>query len=255
MQDDCQSTAWLLKMTFNELLEAANSLQREFLDDDKAEPISERTLRYWISKGVLKKRATRGPKTNYPDSFVWRVVLTRQFQLFTSKTLDEIADTQAQTADEDVMTVVRNFRNVTTVAGDTRKHKDGADYLAPHIEQAVIGSALSDSKWGAPSRLWETAVEDLRYDVSRFIRDMENQMRKQMDSRDDALVASRVSMQSALDEYLDRHIRETEIVARVINEAREDLLSHVARLSSEIDQLRKEISSLQQSLSDKDLHK
>ena len=87
-------------MTFNELLEAANSLQREFLDDDKAEPISERTLRYWISKGVLKKRATRGPKTNYPDSFVWRVVLTRQFQLFTSKTLDEIADTQAQTADE-----------------------------------------------------------------------------------------------------------------------------------------------------------
>ena len=70
-----------------------------------------------------------------------------------------------------------------------------------------------------PSR--ETAVEDLRYDVSRFIRDMENQMRKQMDSRDDALVASRVSMQSTLDEYLDRHIRETEIVARVINEARE----------------------------------
>ena len=68
-------------------------------------------------------------------------------------------------------------------------------------------------------------------------------------------MASRVSMQSALDEYLDRHIRETEIVARVINEAREDLLSHVARLSSEIDQLRKEISSLQQSLSDKDLHK
>lgn len=89
-------------MTFDELLAQANKTQKKFLPKDKAEPISERTLRYWIAKGVLEKRTTRGPNTSYPEAFVWRIVLTRQHQLSYSMTLDEIAEVQASTADVDV---------------------------------------------------------------------------------------------------------------------------------------------------------
>ena len=96
-------------MTFDELLAQANSLQRKFLPKDKWEPISERTLRYWIAKGVLEKRTTRGPKTSYPESFVWRVILTRQYQLSSSKTLAQIAEIQASTDDTDARNAVETF--------------------------------------------------------------------------------------------------------------------------------------------------
>ena len=97
-------------MDFNELLLAANSGLKDFFADEKVEPISARTLRYWISKGVLDKRGTRGPKTTYPESFVWRVILTRQYQLLTSMTLDQIAAAQAEVNDDDVMLTVWSFR-------------------------------------------------------------------------------------------------------------------------------------------------
>lgn len=96
-------------MTFDELLAQANNAQRKFLPKDKWEPISERTLRYWIAKGVLEKRTTRGPKTSYPESFVWRVVLTRQYQLSSSKTLAQIAEIQASTDDANARNAVETF--------------------------------------------------------------------------------------------------------------------------------------------------
>ena len=98
-------------MNFNELLSEANNALKNFLGDERGEPISARTLRYWISKGVLDKRGTRGPKTSYPESFVWRVILTRQYQLFSSMTLNQIAAAQAAIADDEVMASVRSFRH------------------------------------------------------------------------------------------------------------------------------------------------
>ena len=97
-------------MTFEELLTHANSHLETFLSEEKCEPISERTLRYWISKGILEKRTTRGPKTTYPTAAVWRVVLTRQYQLFTTKTLTEIAAIQADTVDKNVRHEVETFQ-------------------------------------------------------------------------------------------------------------------------------------------------
>ncbi len=97
-------------MKFNELLVEVNSRLQKFLGEEKSDPISERTLRYWISKGVLSKRVSRGPKTTYPESFIWRVILTRQYQLFSTKTLDEIAEVQNGTADRDAIIKVRAFR-------------------------------------------------------------------------------------------------------------------------------------------------
>ena len=76
-------------MNFDELLSVANRGLKEYLGDEKGEPISPRTLRYWISRGVLEKRGTRGPNTTYPDSFVW-VILVRQYQLFSSMTLTKL---------------------------------------------------------------------------------------------------------------------------------------------------------------------
>lgn len=102
-------------MTFDELLAQANNAQRKYLPKDKWEPISERTLRYWIAKGVLEKRTTRGPKTSYPESFVWRVILTRQYQLSSSKTLAQIADIQASTDDTDARNAVETFTEQSLV--------------------------------------------------------------------------------------------------------------------------------------------
>ena len=96
-------------MTFDELLRQANKAQKKFLRAEKLEPISERTLRYWISKGVLEKRSTRGPNTSYPEAFVWRVVLTRMYQLSFSKTLDEIAEIQSNISDEETRTSVEEL--------------------------------------------------------------------------------------------------------------------------------------------------
>ncbi|MDC3124147.1 hypothetical protein OBB00_05465 [Gammaproteobacteria bacterium] len=96
-------------MTFEELLAQANKAQKKFLPKDKHQPITERTLRYWIAKGVLEKRPTRGPNTSYPEAFVWRVVLTRLHQLSYSTPLDDIAKIQSETADDDVKGAVEAF--------------------------------------------------------------------------------------------------------------------------------------------------
>ena len=96
-------------MTFEELLAQANKAQKKFLPKDKHQPITERTLRYWIAKGVLAKRTTRGPNTSYPEAFVWRVVLTRLHQLSYSTPLDDIAKIQSETADDDVKSAVEAF--------------------------------------------------------------------------------------------------------------------------------------------------
>jgi DNA-binding transcriptional MerR regulator len=96
-------------MTFEELLAQANKAQKKFLPKEKQQPITERTLRYWIAKGVLEKRATRGPNTSYPEAFVWRVVLTRLHQLSYSTPLDDIAKIQSETADDDVKGAVEAF--------------------------------------------------------------------------------------------------------------------------------------------------
>ena len=99
---------WFSAMNFDELLSEANNGLKNFLGDE-GEPISARTLRYWISKGVLDKRGTRGPKTTYPESFVWRVI--RQHQLLSSMTLDQIAAAQAELADDEVLAAVRSIRH------------------------------------------------------------------------------------------------------------------------------------------------
>ena len=96
-------------MTFEELLAQANKAQKKFLPKEKQPPLTERTLRYWIAKGVLEKRATRGPNTSYPEAFVWRVVLTRLHQLSYSTPLDDIAKIQSETADDDVKGAVEAF--------------------------------------------------------------------------------------------------------------------------------------------------
>ena len=96
-------------MTFDELLAQANKAQKKFLPKDKHQPITERTLRYWIAKGILEKRTTRGPNTSYPEAFVWRVVLTRLHQLSYSTPLDDIAKIQSETADDEVKSAVEAF--------------------------------------------------------------------------------------------------------------------------------------------------
>ena len=129
-------------MTFEELLATANNLQTKFLSKDKCEPISERTLRYWISKGILEKRSTRGPNTTYPSAFVWRVILTRQYQLFTSKTLTEIAEIQAKTADKNVRHKVENFEKELSEEplaseSDRRANKSTKSVSERYLVQAI----------------------------------------------------------------------------------------------------------------------
>ena len=146
-------------MTFDELLATANNFQTKFLSKDKCEPISERTLRYWISKGILEKRSTRGPKTTYPSAFVWRVILTRQYQLFTSKTLSEIAEIQAKTADKNVRQKVENFsrelsKEPVVSEPDRRANKSARPVSERYLVQAIAHlrreiSSLSDQLKGA----------------------------------------------------------------------------------------------------------
>lgn len=230
-------------MTFDELLVAVNSGLHRFLGEEKSEPISERTLRYWISKGVLSKRASRGPKTTYSESFVWRVILTRQYQLFSTKTLDEIAEVQRETSDGDVIKRVRAFRN-------SQRYRQSA-----HSDSATKGISVNLSKKPERSHAQPRAgdfnpkrsIEDLsarienvwsRLDQSLQIQD---EIIRQIDG------SARQSYEVASDQY-DRHSEQiaqlSMIVTNAFDQMRSELEKNSMRLASSVDDIRAEVESL-----------
>jgi hypothetical protein len=163
-----------LPMTFDELLRQANKAQKKFLRSEKLEPISERTLRYWISKGVLEKRSTRGPNTSYPEAFVWRVVLTRMHQLSFSKTLDEIAEIQSNIPDEEARTSVEELVRLLATGSKERP--------APQVKTPKIRKKLPEKPaYGRYED--ELEVQDQLKQILRELQDVDTRISKERQYR------------------------------------------------------------------------
>lgn len=161
-------------MTFDELLRQANKAQKKFLRSDKLEPISERTLRYWISKGVLEKRSTRGPNTSYPEAFVWRVVLTRIYQLSFSKTLDEIAEIQSNIADGEARTSVEELvRSLATGSKERPARQVKKPKVAKELSEKPAHDRYED----------ELEVPDLLTQILQRLKDVDVKISKERQYR------------------------------------------------------------------------
>ena len=161
-------------MTFDELLKQANKAQKKFLRAEKLEPISERTLRYWISKGVLEKRSTRGPNTSYPEAFVWRVVLTRMYQLSFSKTLDEIAEIQSNISDEETRTSVEELVRLLATGS---KERPAPQVKTPKVAKSPAEKPVFDQYVN------EFELQDQLKQILRGLRDVDTRISKERQYR------------------------------------------------------------------------
>lgn len=222
-------------MTFDELLVDVNRRLHRFLGEEKSEPISERTLRYWISKGILSKRVTRGPKTTYPESFVWRVILTRQYQLFSAKTLDEIAEVQQDTADEDVIKQVRAFWK-------REGHRQAAPSrgLGKKIPADLRGGLKNT---GASSR----AIEHISERIEKVWSQLDQSLQVQDEIIRQIHGAGRQNYEVVSHHY-DRQSEQFERLSMMVNDAfdqmRNELEKNSMHLASSVDDIRAEVGSL-----------
>lgn len=98
-----------LSLTLDELLERTNGALAEWLPDGATVvPFNERTVRYYVSQGLLPKLGTRGPGARYPEAFVWRLLFIRRLQQERSLTLEQVRGTLEQVAPELVERLARN---------------------------------------------------------------------------------------------------------------------------------------------------
>ncbi len=216
-------------MDFNELLLAANSGLKDFFADEKVEPISARTLRYWISKGVLDKRGTRGPKTTYPESFVWRVILTRQYQLLTSMTLDQIAAAQAEVNDDDVMMAVWSFRRERMKTRKSRKpdaetaaRRKRMDRDPSMRKDAAYFAAIAKRDSGRSQDIWESTKMPASGSITEHVY-------QRLDWQEQALRHSEESIREALAVAADRSDQRIHEESRRLSQHVEDALSEIRK--------------------------
>ena len=212
-------------MDFNELLLAANSGLKDFFADEKVEPISARTLRYWISKGVLDKRGTRGPKTTYPESFVWRVILTRQYQLLTSMTLDQIAAAQAEVNDDDVMMAVWSFRRERMKTRKSRK--PDAETAARRKRMDRDPSMRKDAAYFASLAKRDSGRSQARMESSKIPASGSMPSMSTKGWGEQALSYSEESIRDALALAADRSDQRIQEEARRLSQHVEDALSEI----------------------------
>ena len=220
-------------MTFDELLRQANKAQKKFLRSEKLEPISERTLRYWISKGVLEKRSTRGPNTSYPEAFVWRVVLTRMYQLSFSKTLDEIAEIQSNIPDEEARTSVEELVRLLATGSTERPAQQ---VKTPKPSKKTFEKPAYDQHEN------EFELQDQLEQILRGLRDLDVRISKERQYRlhdQDRLIkelSENVMVNASRDDYRyeriesDLHHRMDRLVA-VIYELRDEIYELNKRFS------------------------
>ena len=230
-------------MTFDELLVAVNSGLHRFLGEEKSEPISERTLRYWISKGVLSKRVSRGPKTTYPESFVWRVILTRQYQLFSTKTLDEIAEVQRETADGDIIKRVRAFRN-------SQRYRQSAHSYSP-AKGIPVNLSKKQERSHAQPKAGDFNPRRSIEDLSARIENVWSRLDQSLQVQDEIIRqidgSARQSYEVASDQY-DRHSEQiaqlSMIVTDVFDQMRSELEKNSMSLASSVADIRAEVGIL-----------
>jgi DNA-binding transcriptional MerR regulator len=95
-------------LTLEELLERTNRELRRWLPEGTpAAPFTERTLRYYVSQGLLPKLGTRGPGARYPESFLWRLLFIRRLQRERSLTLEQVRQAMERVTPETMARVVR----------------------------------------------------------------------------------------------------------------------------------------------------
>ena len=123
-------------LTLEELLERTNRELRRWLPEGTtAAPFNERTLRYYVSQGLLPKLGTRGPGARYPESFLWRLLFIRRLQRERSLTLELVRRVMEQVTPETMARVVRG-EEALEIASDVdadalRFHVDSGEEIVP----------------------------------------------------------------------------------------------------------------------------
>lgn len=239
-------------MTFDQLLIEVNRALPRFVSSVKSEPISERTLRYWMSKGVLSRRVSRGPKTTYPESFIWRVILTRQYQLFSAKTLDEIADLLAKIDDDEVFERVTAFddsykyhqfqpddrRDMRTLANQSKAHMpDNKDKVLDGEKTLDVSSAkiIGDIT---------SRMEDMKFRLERSLQ-IQDEIIRQIDG------SARQNHEVVSHQYerqLEQIERTSVMISGVFEKIQDQLESNSMRFASSIADVQDAIARLVKSL-------
>lgn len=97
----------------DELLELANHKQEELWGEADAEPISERTFRYWISQGLLQRTGSRGKSATYSENTVTRVLFIRKLQKMGRRSLAEIQVALAKVSNEEIALFVSGEKDLS----------------------------------------------------------------------------------------------------------------------------------------------
>ena len=123
---------------------------------------------------MLEKRSTRGPNTSYPEAFVWRVVLTRMYQLSFSKTLDEIAEIQSNIPDEEARASVEELVRLLATGSKERP--------APQVKTPKVPKKLPEKPaYGHYED--ELEVQDQLKQILRGLRDVDTRISKERQYR------------------------------------------------------------------------
>lgn len=77
-------------LTIEQLLRVTNARQLELWGPERAEPITERTFRYWVQEGLVPRRGSRGPSSKYPAELTMRLLFIRSLQKDSAFTLRQI---------------------------------------------------------------------------------------------------------------------------------------------------------------------
>ena len=102
-------------LTFQQLLIAANTQQVELWGPERAQPITERTFRYWVQEGLIPRRGSRGPASTYAPELSLRLLFIRALQKERAFTLNQIRDALEANSDADIERVVKrnDFDSIT----------------------------------------------------------------------------------------------------------------------------------------------
>ena len=152
-------------LTLEELVERTNAALARLPDSRDAAPFNERTVRYYVSEGLLPCSGTRGPGARYPEGFIWRLLFVRRLQREARLALDDIRSAMEQVTEDTMQSVVQgraplDIRGHATAQEVRARQQSGeqmvplaevplADYESPDNRSAVLSDRGPDA--GDPS--------------------------------------------------------------------------------------------------------
>lgn len=133
-------------LTLDELVERTNQELAKLPDNRDAAPFNERTVRYYVSEGLLPRSGTRGPGARYPEGFIWRLLFVRRLQREERLALNDIRHAMDQVTEDTMQRVVQDREPL-----DIRGHATGEE-IRQRLRSGEQVVALSAGRQPMPSK-------------------------------------------------------------------------------------------------------